>query len=121
VIAFLRSFKYAAEGVVYVMRTQRNARVHILVAALVVAAGLYFRINPTEWAVIALTIGMVFSAEVFNTVAEVAVDVLVQRFDPRAKIAKDAGAGAVLIAAIAAVAVGGAIFGPRLWHLLARQ
>ncbi len=62
--------------------------------------------------------GVVFSAEMINTVAELAVDLLTQRYHPMAKIAKDAGAGAVLIAALAAVAVGIAIFGPRLWGLI---
>ena len=53
-----------------------------------------------------------------NTVTELAVDLLTQRYHPMAKLAKDAGAGAVLIAALASVAVGVAIFGPRLWRLI---
>ncbi len=116
--AFLRSFRYAFAGIAYVMRTQRNARVHLAAACLVIAAGIYFRVSAMEWAVLALTIGAVFSAEMINTVAELAVDLMTQRYHPMAKIAKDAGAGAVLVAAIAAVGVGVAIFGPRMWGLL---
>ncbi len=115
---FLHSFHYAFQGIAYVLRTQRNARVHAGVAGLVIVAGVYFRVTAVEWAILTLTIGFVFSAEMINTVAEMAVDLLTQRFHPMAKIAKDAGAGAVLIAAIAAVAVGIAIFGPRVWKML---
>jgi diacylglycerol kinase len=118
--AFLRSFVYAFIGIAYVLRTQRNARVHAAVACLVIIAGIGFRVTAVEWALLALTIGFVFSAEMINTVADLAVDLLTQRYHPLAKIAKDAGAGAVLIAAIAAVAVGVAIFGPRVWALLSR-
>ena len=65
-----------------------------------------------------LCIGMVLATELINTVTELAVDLLTQRYHPMAKLAKDAGAGAVLITALASVAVGVAIFGPRLWRLL---
>ncbi len=116
--AFLRSFVYAFQGIACVFRTQRNARVQVAVACGVVLAALYFRVSAVEWAILAMTIGMVFSAEITNTVVELAVDLLIQRRDPRAKIAKDAGAGAVLITAIAAVGVGLAIFGPRLLRLV---
>ena len=115
---FLRSFRYALAGIAYVVRTQRNARVHAAVSCFVILLGLYFRVTAIEWAILVLTMGVVFSAEMINTVAEMAVDLLTQRFHPMAKIAKDAGAGAVLIAAIAAVAVGIAIFGSRVWELL---
>ena len=62
---------------------------------LVLAAGIYYRITTVEWAILALTIGFVFSAEMINTVAELAVDMLTQQYHPMAKIAKDVGAGAV--------------------------
>jgi diacylglycerol kinase len=116
--AFLRSFSYAFQGIAHVLRTQRNALVEAAIALLVIVAAIFFRISSVEWAVLALTIGMVFSAEMINTVAELAVDLLVSRFEQRAKIAKDVGAGAVLVSAMAAVAVGIAIFGPRIRTLL---
>ncbi len=118
--AFLRSFVYAFHGIAWVIRTQRNARVHLAATVIVVAAGFLCRVSPVEWAVLALTIGLVFGAEMLNSVAELAVDLLTNRYHPMAKAAKDAGAGAVLVAAIAAVGVGIAIFGPRLWELLFR-
>jgi diacylglycerol kinase len=125
---FFRGFVYAFEGIAYVVRTQRNARVHLLAAGLVVLAGACFRITATEWAILALTVGVVFSAEMINTALELKVDLAgsapksagSSTFDPKAKAAKDAGAGAVLITALAAVVVGVSIFGPRLWALIAR-
>ena len=89
----------------------------LVVACLVALAGICFRVTALEWAVLVLTTGIVFSAEMLNTVAELAVDLLTQRRHPMAKVAKDVGAGAVLIAVLAAIGVGIAIFGPRLWEL----
>jgi diacylglycerol kinase (ATP) len=134
--SFFRGFVYAFEGVAYVVRTQRNARVHLLAAGLVILAGACFRIAAIEWGILALTVGAVFGAEMINTALELQVDLASSApknagsstprgagpaaFDPKAKAAKDAGAGAVLITALAAVAVGVSIFGPRLWALIAR-
>ncbi len=116
--AFLRSFVYASEGIAHGFRTQRNMRVELTIAVIVVIAGIALRITAVEWAVIFACIGLVLSAELINTVTELAVDLLTQRYHPMAKLAKDAGAGAVLITALASVAVGIAIFGPRLWRLI---
>jgi diacylglycerol kinase len=115
---FLLGFKFAGEGIRYVVRTQRNARIHLGIGLAVALAGIYFRISAIEWAIISITFGLVFSAEMINTVAEMAVDLLIQRHHPMAKAAKDVGAGAVLVAAVSAVVVGVAIFGPRLWALV---
>ena len=116
--AFLKSFVYASEGIAHGFRTQRNMRVELLIALIIILAGIYFRITPVEWALIFVCIGLVIAAELINTVTELAVDLLTQRYHPMAKLAKDAGAGAVLVTALASVAVGVAIFGPRLWRLL---
>ena len=114
----LTSFKYAFFGVWHVVRTQRNARIHLSVALVVIALGLWLGLNRTEWAIIILTIGLVLAAESFNTVAEAAVDLATAEFHPLAKIAKDAAAGAVLVTAITAVIVGVLILGPPLWDAL---
>lgn len=117
--AFLQSFVYAFEGIAYVLRTQRNARIHLIAGALAIAAGFYFRITAIEWAVLILAVCLVFTVEIINTVAELAVDLLTRRHDPMAKAAKDAGAGAVLVAALATLGVALALFGPRIWRLIA--
>lgn len=116
--AFLRSITYALAGITYVVRTQRNIRIELMIALAATLAGVFFRITAVEWALVILCIGMVLSAELINTVVELAVDLLSPQFHPLAKIAKDAGAGAVLVAALASVGVGVAIWGPRLWRLM---
>jgi diacylglycerol kinase (ATP) len=115
---FLASFKYAFAGLWHVFRTQRNARIHLSVAVVVVAVGLWLGLNRTEWAIIVLTIGLVLAAEAFNTVVEVAVDLATAEYHPLAKVAKDMAAGAVLLMVIAAVVVGLLILGPPLWRYL---
>lgn len=116
--AFLRSFGYAFAGIAYAVRTQRNLRVHLGIAGLVIIAAWGLGVTAVEWAILALTIGAVFSAELINTVAELAVDLLTREYHPMAKVAKDIGAAAVLATALAAIGVGVAIFGPRLWRLI---
>lgn len=116
--AFFKSFVYAGQGVAHGFRTQRNMRVETAIALLVSAAGIALRITSVEWAMIFVCIGLVLSLELINTVTELAVDLLTQRYHPMAKLAKDAGAGAVLVAALSSAAVGVAIFGPRLWRLM---
>ncbi len=116
--ALFCSFSYAFAGLSYAIRTQRNLRIHLAIAAIVILAGLIFKLSTAEWAIMLLTIGVVISAELINTVAELAVDLLTQEYHPMAKVAKDVGAAAVVTTAMAAVGVGLAIFGPRLWHLL---
>jgi diacylglycerol kinase len=83
--------------------------------AIILAALL--RLTPPEWALLALTIGLVVVSEMFNSVTEVAVDAVTQEFHPLAKAAKDLAAGAVVFSAIVSVVVGLLLFGPRLWAL----
>ena len=100
------------------LRTQRNARVHLAITTVIVALGLHLGLSPTQWAIIVLTIGMVLAAEFFNTVAESAIDLATTEYHPLAKIAKDVAAGAVLLLAITAVVIGLLILGPPLWKEL---
>ena len=114
----LTSFKYAFSGMWHVLRTQRNARIHLSLALVVIVLGLWLGLSRIEWAIIVLTIGLVLAAESFNTVAEAAVDLATAEYHPLAKIAKDVAAGAVLLMAITAVVVGLLILGPPLWAAL---
>ncbi len=97
------------------MRTQHNAWVHLAITAVVLAVSFWLRLEARDWAVIVLTIALVFAAEFLNTAVEVVVDLASPQIHPLAKVAKDVGAGAVLIAAVAAVLVGLLILGPPLW------
>lgn len=110
----LQSFRHAFRGWWYVMQTQRNAWIHGLVATAVLIVGLWLALPPRDWAVLILTIAMVFAAEFINTSIEAVVDLATQERHPLAKAGKDVGAAAVLIAAIAAVLVGLLILGPPL-------
>ena len=110
----MRSFGYAFEGIAYLVRTQRNFRLHLLAAAAVVVVGAVLGVGPTEWAILAGTIGLVIMAEALNTGIELAVTLASPQRRPEAKAAKDIAAGAVLISAITALVVGVAVFGPRL-------
>ncbi len=112
--AFVRSFSFAGQGVWHAIRTQRNMRVHCAAAIAVVITGAVLRIGAVQWACLALAIGLVLVAEMFNTVIEAMIDLRTSQFHPLAKAAKDGAAGAVLIASIAAIGVAIAVFVPRL-------
>jgi diacylglycerol kinase len=111
---FFRSFSFAGQGVWHVVRTQRNMRVHLLAASAAIVAGLVLRIGAADWACVLAAIGLVLTAETFNTVVEALTDLCTDEYHPLAKIAKDAAAGAVLISSAAALGVGVAVFLPRL-------
>jgi diacylglycerol kinase (ATP) len=108
--SILESFNFAFEGVIHVLRTQRNMRIHFLIAAGVLIAALAFDVEKLELIALLIAISFVLVAEMINTAVEAAVDVASTSFDPLAKLAKDIAAGAVLISAVNAVAVGYLVF-----------
>ena len=112
--SLLWSFNYAIEGIAYALRTQRNMRIHVIAAAIVLIASLFFGVSRLEFIAVCLAITFVLVAELVNTALEAAVDVSTQGWDPVAKIAKDVAAGAVFVAAINALAVGYVVFFARL-------
>lgn len=112
--SFARGFSFAGQGVWHAVRTQRNMRVHLTAAAAAIVVGAVLRISAADWACVALAIGMVLAAEIFNTVIEAIIDMAEPGIHPLAKIAKDGAAGAVLVASLAAVGVAVAVFVPRL-------
>lgn len=118
IISRIHSFEYAAHGWLYVLRTQHNAWIHCVAATLVMLMCLWLRLPLRDWAVIILAIAMVFTAEFINTAIEAVVDLASPVHHPLAKVGKDVGAGAVMVAAAAAVLVGFLIMGPPLWTRL---
>jgi diacylglycerol kinase (ATP) len=104
------SFNYATEGIIHALRTQRNLWIHFAIAAAVLVAAIGFGVSKLELIVLLLAITFVLVAELVNTAIEAAVDVASTSFDPMAKLAKDMAAGAVLVAALNAVAVGYLVF-----------
>jgi diacylglycerol kinase len=111
---FVAGFGYAFNGLGYALRTQRNARVHIAIGALAVFMGIVLHISAIEFAMIFVAITSVFVAEMFNTVIELCIDLSTPEYNPRAKIAKDVAAGAVLLSALLAIVIGIFVFGPHL-------
>ncbi len=116
ILSRIRSFGYAFRGWWHVIRTQRNAWIHAIVSTAVFIVGLWLRLSPRDWAVLLLTIAMVWAAEFLNTAIEAVVDLASPVQHPLAAVGKDVGAAAVLIAALAAVGVGLLILGPPLWE-----
>ena len=104
------SFNFAFEGIIHVLRTQRNMRVHFAVAVIVLVAGLWIGVSKLELIALLLAIAFVFITEMINSALEQAIDVATTSFDPLAKLAKDVAAGAVLIATVNAVAIGYLVF-----------
>ena len=114
-----RSFGHAFRGLWYVVRTQRNAWIHALATSLVVVMALWLQLTLRDWAVLILAIALVWTAEFINTALEAVVDLASPQHHPLAKVGKDVGAAAVLIAALTSVLVGLLILGPPLWQKIA--
>lgn len=114
-ISRTRSFGYAFRGWWHVLRTQRNAWIHAVISTAVIIVSLWLRLPARDLAVLLVTIAMVWAAEFLNTAIEAVVDLASPLQHPLAKVGKDVGAAAVLIAALAAIGVGLLILGPPLW------
>jgi diacylglycerol kinase (ATP) len=106
----LESFNFAFEGIIHVLRTQRNMRIHFLAAVVVLVAALAVGVSKLELIALLLAIAFVFITEMINSALEQAIDVATTSFDPLAKLAKDIAAGAVLIATVNAIAIGYLVF-----------
>ena len=109
-----QSFGSAFEGLFFCIAKERNMKIHCAAAILVTLAGTLFQISVTEWCICLLLFGLILALELVNTAVEAVVDLVTEERKPLAKIAKDAAAGGVLIAAIMAALIGGIIFIPKL-------
>src|ERR1700704_4941523 len=116
----LDSFNYAFEGIIHVLRTQRNLRIHFAIAIAVIVAAAVLGGGRLELICLLLAIAFVLVAEMVNSAIEGAIDVSTTSFDPNAKLAKDIAAGAVLISSATAVAVGYLVFAHAAAHRSAR-
>ncbi|HNB55263.1 MAG TPA: diacylglycerol kinase family protein [Anaerolineales bacterium] len=111
----LAAFRYAFEGWWHVIRTQRNAWIHAVVSLFVITLSFLLRLSTHDWAVIMIAIALVWIAEFLNTALEAVVDLASPQHHELAKIGKDVGAAAVLIAAVTSIIIGLLILGPPLW------
>ncbi|MGI4873946.1 MAG: diacylglycerol kinase family protein [Janthinobacterium lividum] len=114
------SFGHSLRGVGFALRSEVHMQLHAAATAVVVGLGCYCHLRPVEWALVALAVAGVWSAELFNTAIETLTNLVSPGYHPLAGRAKDIASGAVLLAALGALAVGGLVFGPRLWALLPR-
>ena len=112
-----RSFDHAYRGLIYAVRTQRNMRAHVVIAALVLVGSLLVGVSKLELAGLVLVILLVFITELFNTALEFAVDLVTKEYHPLAKLAKDISAGAVLVSSVGAVLIGYLILADNLGPL----
>ena len=113
-----KSFGYAFEGIFAVIKKERNMQIHCCMMVLVIVAGLFFQISAVEWCICFVLLGLIMSLELVNTAVESVVDLVTEERRPLAKLAKDAAAGAVLIASIMAAVAGLIIFLPKGWEFL---
>jgi len=108
------SFKYAFQGVFDLFKSQPNAKIHLFTSIIVISAGFYFSLSKTEWAIVLLTICLVFAAEAFNTAIEYLTDLVSPDYHPLAGKTKDVAAAGVLLTAFGAIGVAIMIFLPKI-------
>jgi len=118
-VSRLASFRHALRGIGRLLKTQANARIHLAASSAVVALGLWLPLTRTDWALLVLAMGGVWVAEAFNTALETLVDLVSPEWHSLARDAKDIAAGAVLLATLAAVALGLLVLAPALAAQLA--
>lgn len=114
----IKSFGYAFKGIAILFKTQVNARIHLVAFLGVFVAGFFFRINTTEWCLVALVSALVLAAEAMNTAIEFVVDLVSPQYHDLAGKAKDVAAGAVLLTVFGAIVVGFLIFMPKVLSFL---
>ena len=118
--SFGRSLQDALSGLWYCLGTQRNMQAHLGVAVVVLAAAWLLKLSRLEWVLVLFAVSFVVVAEMFNTALERTVDLCVDTYHPLARLAKHIAAGAVLVSALNAAAVGMLIFLPHLLMLFER-
>lgn len=112
------SFKHAFRGMWSMLKSEHNARIHLLASILALLAAIIFKINLVEWSLLIIVIGLVFAAELVNTGIETMADIVKPEYDENIKKVKDYTAAAVLITALVAIICGGIIFIPKILKLI---
>ena len=115
---FVKSFKYAIEGINYSLNHDQNLVIHFIVALFVILASIFFKVNAFEMGILGIMILLVITTEMINSTMEKIVDLITKEHRVEAKIAKDVSAGMVLITAIGSVIVGFLIFMPHILKLI---
>lgn len=108
----LKSFVYALDGITFVLRTQRNPKIHFVLAIVVICVGLGLKIQSTDWRWIIISIALVWFAELMNSAFEFLCDIVMPEWHDSVKRAKDIAAGAVLVCAVGSAIIGVLTFWP---------
>lgn len=114
---FIEAWKNAFSGIAHGFKTQRNLRVQLVAGIVVTILGIWLKISFTEWAILMLAVFLVLATEMMNTAVEAVVDLVTEKYNPKAKIAKDVAAGAVVLTAINAVIVSYFLFAEKIIQL----
>ena len=117
IIKRINSFKYAIEGIKATFKSQTNMKIHVTVMLLVIIAGIILKLDSSKWKICIILFSLALAGELFNTAIEAIVDMVMPEFHPKAKLAKDAAAGGVLVLAIGAAIIGLMIFMPEIMKL----
>lgn len=113
--SIVKSFYYAFSGIILGFKQERNMQVHFYIMTFVIIFGILLKISLTEWMICLILFGLVISLEYVNTAIESAVDCATTKYHPKARIAKDTSAAAVLVSAITSIIVGLMIFIPKIF------
>ena len=114
---FYKSFTYSIDGLKYAYRYEQSMLIHVIATFCVIIANILLKVDPTEWLVTMLAIGMVLSAELINTAIEATVDLVTLEIHPLAKIAKDCGSAATFVLAMMAAVIGCVIYIPKIMEI----
>ena len=114
--SLVSSFRNALSGLNELLRTQRNARIHLAITLAVIGLAAWLRLSAADWALLAVTAALVWTAELINTALEAVVDLASPGRQPLARLAKDLSAAAVLVAAVGAAVVGALVLAPPLFR-----
>ena len=115
--SILKSQKHAIEGILSIIKNERNFRIQITVAVLVITLSIALKISHQDWLAVAFLITLVLISEAFNSVIEAVCDTVSREYRVNIKYAKDVSAGAVLVSAILSVILGVIIFLPYILDL----
>lgn len=110
-----KSFIYAKEGLARALKDEPNLKIHIILASIAILLAVILKLSKIELAILTLTIGMVITLELINTMLEALVDLVSPEIKPKAKVAKDVSAAAVLVSALVSLVIGGLIFLPKIF------
>jgi diacylglycerol kinase len=113
-----RSFRFALNGLLLLLKNEHNSRIHLLAAIIVIVLGVIMKLDHYEWSLLVIVIGAVFLTELLNSSIESLADLIDPEWNELMMRAKDYGAAAVLISAIVAIVVGGLIFIPKFLDLI---